>query len=130
VGQRLAELDVRYRLLATPLIHEGAPERVVSELVVRGQLDERPELGFCLLPAADPEVRDPERLTDRARLRLGSLRLLERDRRLRGPSAAQMAATELEEVVGLGHRLLAVRSERNDTSPRKRAQIESSRLAA
>src|SRR5207247_9599370 len=62
-----------------------------------------PELRLGLLPAVDAEVGDPERLADRGLVRLAPLRLLERDRRLRGAALRQMRASLLEEVVGLAH---------------------------
>src|SRR5918994_5132308 len=128
--KRAAELDVRNRLLLPPLLHERATERVVRELVGGIQLHEDAKLGLRLLPAADPEVRDSERLADGARLGLCALRLLERDRRLRRTAAPEMGPTPLEQVVGLAHKPLAVRTERRDTRPRARAQTERSLRAA
>ena len=63
--ERAAELDVRRCLLATALVDERTTEGVVRELVGGRELDECAELGFRLLPAADPEVRDAEGLADR-----------------------------------------------------------------
>ena len=63
--ERAAELDVRRGLLATTLVDERTTEGVVRELVGGRELDECAELGFRLLPAADPEVRDAERLAYR-----------------------------------------------------------------
>src|SRR5262249_8878255 len=49
----------------------------------------------------DAEVREAERLADRGLVRLASLRLLERNRRLRGPAVLEVALSLLEEVIGL-----------------------------
>ena len=58
-----------------------------------------------------------------------ALRLLERNRRLRGHPAAEVPAAELEEVVGLAHAPAAPRTDRSEANPRKRAHSESSRRA-
>ena len=94
------------RLGVASLFLQRPAERVVRVVVRRRELEHRPELRFGLPPALDPEVRDPERLADRGLVRLELLRLLERDRGLRGHAALQMAAALLKEVVGVGHRLL------------------------
>src|SRR5581483_9137113 len=68
------ELVVAVRLGGAALLVEGARERVVGVVVGRRHVDHRPELRLRLLPAAKPEVRDPERLPDRRLLRLEPLR--------------------------------------------------------
>src|SRR3989337_1403513 len=97
------ELDVRFRFVPAPLLDERARQPVVG-IVVRGcQVDERPELRLRLLEATEPEVRDGQGLSNRARARLASLRLLEGDRRLRRPPRAEMRTALLEEVVRVAH---------------------------
>src|SRR4029077_13145540 len=76
-GARQLVVAVRLRLLA--LLLEGAAERVVGVVVVRGQLQSHPELRLGLLVALDPQVRDPECLTNRRLLRFAPLGLLECD---------------------------------------------------
>ena len=78
-------------------------------VVGRRQLEHRAELRLGLLPAVDAEVRDAERLADRGLLGLAALRLLERDRRLRGVAVLQVRLPLLEEVVGLVSSLIEVR---------------------
>jgi hypothetical protein len=76
----------------------------VSVLVGRSKLDELPELRLGLLEPLDPEVRDPERLADRRLLGLASLRLLERDGRLRSAPLPQVLLSLLEELIRFAHR--------------------------
>ncbi len=104
------ELDVRRRFPAAPLLDERSREAVVGVLVRRGQIHQRAELGLGLLPATEPEVRNAERLPNRARPRFPALRLLECNRRLGGPSRAEVRAPLLEEVVRFGHRPTPVTS--------------------
>ncbi len=94
------------RLGVASLLLERAAERVVRVVVRRRELEHRPELRLRLLPALDPEVRDPERLADRRLVRLELLRLLERDGRLRGHAVLQVGPALLEEVIRVGHRSL------------------------
>ena len=75
-------------------------------VVRRRELEDGAELRLRLLPALDPEVRDPERLADRRLVGLEPLRLLERDGRLRGHALLEVGAALLEEVVRVGHRCL------------------------
>ena len=70
------------RFLASSLVHERPPERVVRELVRRRKFDERAELGLGLFPSADAKICDAESLAYRARLRFAALGFLERDGRL------------------------------------------------
>ena len=70
-------------------------------VVGRRELEHRAELRLGLLPAVDAEVRDAERLADRRLLGLAALRLLERDRRLRGVAVLEVGLPLLEEVVCL-----------------------------
>src|SRR5215471_3730859 len=93
------ELVVPVRLDIPPLLLEAAAERVVRVIVDGRQLEQRAELGLGLPPTADPEVRDTEGLADRGLVRLTPLRLLERNRRLRGHARPQMAAAALKEAV-------------------------------
>jgi len=73
-------------------------------VVVRGrQLDEDAKLGLGLLPATKAEIRDPERLSNRAGARLAALGLLERDGRLGRHAVAEMRAPALEELVRIAH---------------------------
>src|SRR5256714_7151171 len=102
-AERARELVVAVRLGRASLLLEAAAERVVRVVVGRRKLEHLPELGLGLLPAVDAEVRDPERLADRRLVRLAALRLLERDRRLRGAALLQVGPALLEEVVGLAH---------------------------
>ena len=62
-----------------------------------------------LVVAADPEVRDPERLADRGLVRLAPLRLLERHGRLGGHPLLEMPAALLEVVVDLAHSASQIR---------------------
>jgi hypothetical protein len=94
---------VAVRLRVTALLLERAAQRVVGVVVGRRELEHRTELALGLAPALDAEVRDPERLADRRFVRLEPLRLLERDGGLRGHALLQVAATLLEEVVGVRH---------------------------
>ena len=113
-----------------PWLTRRPSERVVRELVRGIELHEDAKLGLRLLPAADPEIRDPERLADGTRRGLGALRLFQRDGRLRRTAAPEVGPTPLEQVVRLAHEPPAVRTERSDTRPRTRAQTESSLRAA
>ena len=86
----LRELVVPVRLRRAALLLERPAEGVVRVVVGRVELvGNGAELALGLLPACEPEVGDPERLTDRRLLGLEPLRLLERDRRLRRHAAAQ-----------------------------------------
>ena len=92
---------------------ERSCQRAVREWIGRRELDELAELRCCLVPAADAEVRDAERLANRRLLGLATLRLLERDRRLARPAAAKVSKALLEKVVRLARlgrgRLVIVR---------------------
>src|SRR5581483_4790407 len=85
------------------LLVQRAAERVVGVVVRRRELEDGAELGLGLAPAADAEIRDPERLPDRGLPRLEPLRLLERDRRLRRQALLEAPPAFLEEVVCLAH---------------------------
>ena len=74
-------MPVRFVRLA--LLLEAAAERVVRVVVDRRELEHGAELLLGVLPALEPEVRDPERLANRRLVRLEALRPLERYRRLR-----------------------------------------------
>ena len=50
------------RLLDATLLLEHAAERVVRVVLGRLELEERAELGLCLVPALEAEVGDAERL--------------------------------------------------------------------
>ena len=78
--------------LAAELV-QAAAERVVRVVVHRRDLEHGAELRLRILPAAEAEVRDAERLSDRRFPRLGSASLLERDGRLR--RAARSAAASI-----------------------------------
>src|SRR5207247_2828201 len=86
-----------------PLLLERPAERVMRVVVCRRDLEYGTELGLGLGPALDPEVGDVEGLADRRLVRLSRLRLLERNRRLRGHPGSEMLAALLEEIVGLAH---------------------------
>ena len=102
-AHRAGELVVTVRLRVATLLLQGAAERVVRVVVGRRELEHRAELALRLAPALDPEVRDPERLPDRRLVRLEPLRLLERDRGLRGHALLEMVASALVEVVRVAH---------------------------
>src|SRR5207247_2397789 len=85
------------------IVLEAAAERVVGIVVRRREVEHRAELALRLAPAVDAEVRDAERLADGRLVRLASLRLLERDRRLRGAAVLQVRLALLEKLVGLAH---------------------------
>src|SRR4249919_2768448 len=104
--QRAGELVVTVRLGVAPLLLERTTEGVVGVVVGRREFEDGPELRLRLLPALDPEVGDPKRLSDRGLVRLELLRLFERDRRLRGHAVLEMGLALLEVVVRVGHRLL------------------------
>ena len=89
------------RLGLAALLLERPAERVVRVVVGRRELEHGAELGLGLVPAAQPEVGDPERLADRGLVGLEPLGLLERHGRLRGHALAQPLSALLEEVVGL-----------------------------
>src|SRR5262245_63344065 len=75
----------------------------MAVVVGGGELDERAELGFSVLPATAPKVGDPERFANRRLLRLALLGLLERTARLLRVTTAQRSLALMEEVVGLRH---------------------------
>src|SRR5262249_36112205 len=77
------------------------------------ELEHLAELRLGLGVAVDAEVRDPERLADRRLLRLAPLRLLERDRRLRGAALLEVGPALLEEVERLAHRLSEAKAARS-----------------
>src|SRR5262249_5201183 len=101
--QGVRELVVAVRLVRLALFLEAAAERVVGIVVRRSAFEHRPALRLGLAPAVDAEVRDAEGLADGGLLRLAALRLLERDRRLRGSALPEVRLALLEEVVGLAH---------------------------
>jgi hypothetical protein len=61
---------VPVRLLRAALLLERAAERVVRVVVDRRELEQLAELRLRLVPAAQAEVRDAERLADRGLLGL------------------------------------------------------------
>src|SRR5262249_17287440 len=67
------------------------------------EVERRPELGFRLVVAAEPEVGDPERLADGRLVRLLPLRLFERHGGLRGLAPPEPPPPFLEVVVDLAH---------------------------
>src|SRR5215211_1546052 len=100
------------RLMGAALLLEAAAESIVRVVVVRSELEHRPELRRCLVVAADAEVRDPERLPDRSLVRRAPLRLLERHGCLSRPPVLQMRLALLKEVVQLVTAHLSHRSRR------------------
>src|SRR6266487_3984330 len=94
-------MAVRLRLLA--LLLQRTPERVVSVVVGRRQLEHDPELPLGFFIALTPQVRDSERLPDRRLLGLALLPRLEGDGRLCRPPLLQVVPSLLVEVVGLAH---------------------------
>src|SRR6266404_8442618 len=82
------------------LLLEAAAEGVMGVVVHRIELEHLAELRLRLFPAANAEVRDPQRLSNRRLLRLAPLRLLECNRRLRRHAALQMRTSLLEQVIG------------------------------
>ena len=91
-------------LVLAALLLEAAAERIVRIVVDRSELEHLAELGLGLGVAVDAEVRDSECLADRRFLGLAGLRLLERNRRLRGHAVLQVGSALLEKVEGLAHR--------------------------
>src|SRR5207247_1779303 len=102
-AERARELEVPVCLGLLPLLLERAAERVVPVMVCGRQLEKLAELVLGLLVALNPKVRDPERLANRSLVRLAPFRLLERDRRLRGPALPEVGPALLVKVVGLAH---------------------------
>jgi hypothetical protein len=93
-------------LLGAALLLEAARKREVRVVVDRLELENGAELLLGLGEAADPEVRDPERLPNRCLLGLPALRLLEGDRRLRVSPLGHVLTALSEEVIRLAHRRL------------------------
>src|SRR5581483_3139018 len=104
---RARQFVVPVRLGRPALVLERTPEGVVRVVVGGRQLlDDRAELALGVLPPREAEVGDAEGLADRCLLGLEPLRLLERDRRLRGHSLAEPLLSLTEEVVRVAHGLL------------------------
>src|SRR6266508_776225 len=102
-AQRARQLVVAVGLRFLALLLQRAAQRVVRIVICGRKVEHRAKLLLRLLVALDSQIGDAECLADRRLVRLPPLRLLERDRRLRRPSLAQVGASLLEEVVGLAH---------------------------
>src|SRR6188768_40632 len=63
--ERARELVVAVRLGVLALLLERTPERIVRVVVGGRELEHLAELLFGLVVALDPEISDPERLSDR-----------------------------------------------------------------
>src|SRR5262249_37890239 len=98
------ELVVARCLASAPLLLEAAPERVVRVVVDGRELEHGAELLLGFGEAAEPEVRDSERLANRRLVGRTALGLLQRDGRLRCHALSEPCPTLLEVVVDLAHR--------------------------
>ena len=115
-------------LVSAPLPLEAATESEMGIVVHRRDVEHRSELALGFPKAPDPEVCDPQGLSDRRLRGFAPLRLFERNRRLSRVPRREMAAALLVEVVGLAHRLVVNHARRHHTVRERRLRAPRARL--